>query len=98
MKTKKEIGEIKKEFWNRFPCLADEPDVSASDAKPDVWNFIETLLQERERETYSVCMKEFDYPDLKKVRQTLTKSGEYSEETIDEIIRGLEIIYENKNR
>lgn len=52
---------------------------------------------ERQEEDLLFFMETFDFPDLQELRQSLTDSGEYKPEQIEEIISGLKTLPEYRD-
>ena len=55
------INKVLEEFESKFPFLADEPDCSAKDAKPEVKQFITKAIQDRDTEVIEMVEK-IKYP------------------------------------
>lgn len=55
------------------------------------------LNEEKQEEDLLFFMETFDFPNLQELRQSLTDSGEYKPEQVEEIISGLKTLPEYRD-
>ena len=97
-KGEKEEKAINPQPYTPYPYTSSvsEREISVEEVEK---NRIEwrNLADERQEEDLLAFMETFDFPPLEDLRQSLTDSGEYKPEQVEEIISGLKTLPEYRD-